>query len=384
VGGGTTTARDCRYAGMHDALCIEYDMREYIVKELLKVVVNTYSHRYTLRPVSFVQRSEWDAFVSEHAQGHLLQSWGWGELKASSGWYPIRLALWDGSCMVAGAQVLRKTAPHVPLRLGHLAYIPKGPVLDWEQGELCEAFFTQLNAYLHAQGALALHVEPAQELETPLGELVLKRLAPVDVHAVPAIQPLRTIMLDMAADEATLLAQMKEKWRYNIRLGARKGVTVRVASSLEDVRAWYALLETTGERDQFGIHTLDYYQRVWQIFAPDDCVRLFLAEYEGQLLAGIFVGLFARQGLYLYGASSNERRQLMPNYVLQWEAIRWAKQRGALLYDFWGIPETDEEDEAMAGVYRFKRGWGGRVVQFPGCYEHAYHPFVMRTARKFL
>ncbi|MBA2677787.1 MAG: peptidoglycan bridge formation glycyltransferase FemA/FemB family protein [Ktedonobacteraceae bacterium] len=348
------------------------------------MVANFYSRQYSLRPVSFVQRSDWDAFVSKHSQGHLLQSWGWGELKASSGWHPLRLALWDGSRIVAGAQVLRKTAPHVPLRLGHLAYIPKGPVLDWGQAELCKAFFMQLNAYLRAQGALALHIEPAQELESPPGELVLKRLAPVDVHSVPAIQPLRTIVLDLAADEAVLLAQMKEKWRYNIRLGARKGVKVRVASSLQDVRAWYALLQTTGERDQFGVHTLDYYLRAWQIFAPDDCVRLFLAEYEGQLLAGIFVGLFARQGLYLYGASSNEQRQLMPNYVLQWEAIRWAKRQGARLYDFWGIPETDEENEAMAGVYRFKRGWGGRVVRFSGCLEHAYHPLAMQIARKFL
>ena len=347
-------------------------------------MANSYSHQYALRPVSFVQRGEWDAFVSQHAQGHLLQSWGWGELKASSGWHPVRLALWDESRMVAVAQVLRKTAPHVPLRLGHLAYIPKGPVIDWAQAELCEVFFTQLNAYLLAQGTLAVHFEPSPELESQWGELALKRLAPIGVHSAPAVQPLRTIVLDLAADEATLLAQMKEKWRYNIRLGTRKGVTVRVASSLEDVHAWYALLQTTGERDQFGIHTLDYYQRVWQIFAPYDCIRLFLAEYEGQLLAGIFVGLFAGQGLYLYGASSNEQRQLMPNYVLQWEAIRWSKQQGALLYDFWGIPETDEENEAMAGVYRFKRGWGGRVVQFPGCYEHIYHPLLMQVARKFL
>ncbi|GAC1357157.1 MAG: peptidoglycan bridge formation glycyltransferase FemA/FemB family protein [Ktedonobacteraceae bacterium] len=305
-------------------------------------------------------------------------------MKASSGWDPLRLALWDGSRMVAVAQVLRKTAPRVPLRLGHLAYIPKGPVVDWSQIELCEAFLTQLNAYLHAQGALAVRIEPPQELESEEGVLALKRLAAPGMHAVPAIQPLRTIVLDLAPDEATLLAQMKEKWRYNVRLGARKGVAVRVATSAEDVHAWYHLLQTTGERDQFGIHTLDYYLRVWQIFAPTDLVRLFLAEHEGQLLAGIFVGLFGRQALYLYGASSNEQRQLMPNYVLQWEAIRWAKQRGALLYDFWGIPETEEENEAMAGVYRFKRGWGGRVTQFVGCYEYVYRPLLMKAARRFL
>ena len=103
-----------------------------------------------------------------------------------------------------------------------------------------------------------------------------------------------------------------------------------------------------------------------------------------RLLAGIFLGIFARQALYLYGASSNEQRQLMPNYLLQWEAIRRAKQQGALLYDFWGIPDTDAEEEAMAGVYRFKRGWGGRVVQFLGCYEYTYRPLAMKLARRFV
>ncbi len=350
------------------------------------MVANSYpdSRSYSLRPVSFVQRSEWDAFVAHHASGHLLQSWGWGELKASSGWHPLRLALWDGSRIIAAAQILQKTVPGMPLRLGHLAYIPKGPVIDWSQADLCALFLTQLNSYLRMQGALALRIEPPQELVSPEGELAMKRMLSFGFHTVRTIQPLRTIVLDLVPDEATLLAQMKEKWRYNVRLGARKGVTVRVASSVEDVRAWYALLLATGERDQFGVHMLDYYQRVWQIFAPYDLVRLFLAEYDGQLLAGIFVGLFSHQALYLYGASSNELRQLMPNYVLQWEAIRWAKQQGAHIYDFWGIPETDEEAESMAGVYRFKRGWGGRVVQFPGCYEYTYHPLLMKFVHKFL
>jgi len=350
-----------------------------MMKALLKMAVNSYA----LRAVSFVERAEWDEFVAQH-NGHLLQSWGWGELKASAGWHPLRLALWDGSHMMAAAQVLLKGAPGVPLQLGHLAYIPKGPVIDWSQADLCTVFLAQLNAYLRMQGALALRIEPPQELTSPEAGQAKECLLSFDFHSVAAIQPLRTIVLDLAPDEATLLAQMKEKWRYNVRLGTRKGVTVRVASSLEDVDAWYTLLLATGERDQFGVHSRDYYRRAWQIFAPYGLVRLFLAEYDAQLLAGIFVGLFSQQGLYLYGASSNELRQFMPNYVLQWEAIRWAKQQGASLYDFWGIPETDEEAESMAGVYRFKRGWGGRVVQFPGCYEYVYHPLLMKIAHRFL
>lgn len=339
---------------------------------------------YVLRLVPVELREQWDSFIAEHPCGHLLQSWAWGDLKAQSGWHPLRLALWnkEKQQIMAAAQVLQRTVTAVPLWAGHLAYIPKGPIIDWSQASLREMFFSQLDRYLRKQGALALQMELGQDVSAANSELILKCLAELPAYPTRAIQPLRTIVLDLTPDEDTLLAQMKEKCRYNVRLAGRKGVTIRVADSREDVQAWYKLLQTTGERDRFGIHAFDYYLRVWELFGSLHQVQLWLAEHNGQLLAGIFVGLFARQAMYLYGASSNEQRQLMPNYLLQWEAIRWAKQQGATLYDFWGIPETDVENEAMAGVYRFKRSWGGQVVQFLGCYERVYHPLRMKIAKR--
>ncbi len=346
---------------------------------------NAMESHLNLRLVPSSYQKQWDQFVNDHPAGHLLQSWGWGELKASVGWHPLRFALWDEQKhIVAVAQVLCRTVPHVPLRVGYLAYIPKGPVLDWSRPELCATFFRQLNRALQRSGALALRMEPLQALAVATNDRLMEGLAATLFVPTTPVQPLRTIVLDLTADEAKLLAQMKEKWRYNLRLAERKGVSVRIAESAEDVKAWYVLMQSTGVRDEFGIHTLQYYLQAWYIFSARHQARLFLADYNGQLLAGIFVGLFARQGIYLYGASSNEQRNLMPNYLLQWEAIRWAKQEGASSYDFWGIPATEHEDEAMAGVYRFKRGWGGDIVRFVGCYEHVYHPIAMRLASKYL
>lgn len=346
---------------------------------------------FFLRPLLVSQREEWDAFVRGHCQGHLLQSWGWGELKAGATWRPLRLALYSGDAgrIVAAAQVLRRTAPHVPARLGHLAYVPKGPVLDWQataaNGEsLARLFLRKLHAFLRAQGAFALQIEPHLEVGTPAAHAAQACLRELDFHETLPVQPVRTIALDLRSDEETLLARMKEKWRYNVRLAARKGVEVSVAGTLEELRAWYALLQTTGERDNFGIHTFDYYRKAWQILTPRRQARLFLARTEGELLAGIFVGLLGREAVYLYGASGNARRNLMPNYLLQWEAIRWSRGAGATSYDFWGIPATDQSDEAMAGVYRFKSGWGGRVVSFIGNYEYAYHPLLLRGVRTLL
>lgn len=353
---------------------------------------------YRLRPVAADQQPRWDRFVNDHPHGHFLQSWGWGELKASAGWHPLRLALWDEprGQMIAAAQVLCRGANqpgrpqgfaptlHVPLWLGNLAYIPKGPVIDWSQPEICGAFFTQLNTFLRGRGTVALHMEPPLEAAVAVDDHLQECMVALPCYPVAAVQPRRTITLDLAPGPETLLARMKEKWRYNVRLAARKGVTIRAAQNIDDVRAWYELLRTTGQRDGFGIHTLDYYLRCWQIFAPCQQLSLFLAEHEGQLLGGIFVALFARQAIYLYGASSSEQRQLMPNYLLQWCAICWAREQGAASYDFWGIPATDDENEPMAGVYRFKSGWGGRVTRFAGNYEHVYHPLAMRFARRYL
>jgi len=342
--------------------------------------------RYILRLVAVQQREQWDDFVSHHPYGHLLQSWGWGELKATVGWHPLRFALWDSEReqILAAAQVLRRAFPHLPLWTGHFAYIPKGPVMDWSQPLLSEALFSQLHMQLRRWGALTLCVELPQSDGTAAGETVKEQLVSLGFHPARAIQPLRTILLDLVPGEEILLARMKEKWRYNVRLASRKGVIVRTAQSPQDVQAWYRLLQTTSTRDKFGIHSLDYYLQAWHILALRNQARLLLAEHDGHLLAGIFIGLLAKQAIYLYGASSNEQRHLMPNYLLQWEAIRWARQQGAALYDFWGIPATDDQDEAMAGVYRFKRGWGGEVVHFIGSYERDYRPLAMRLARSFL
>lgn len=346
---------------------------------------------YVLRALPSSCQAEWDAFVVGHAQGHFLQSWGWGALKAGAHWQPLRLALCQQpeGTIVAAAQILRRTAFHLPPRLGHLAYLPKGPVVDWtattsDGTSLARLFLLKLRSYLHAQGALAFQLEPHLTCDAPAAQTALTILQELDFRPVQAVQPLRTIALDIQPNEETLLAQMKEKWRYNVRLATRKGVQVRAASTLEELDAWYALLQTTGTRDGFGIHTLAYYRKAWEIFVPRAQARLFLAYADKELLAGIFVTCVAQEAIYLYGASSNLQRNLMPNYLLQWEAMRWARQAGARTYDFWGIPATDNPAEAMVGVYRFKSGWGGQPTSFIGNYQHSYHPQLLHLAQRLV
>lgn len=348
----------------------------------------------------------WDAFVAGSSSGHLLQCWAWGELKRPGGWQPLRIALWDADAcrLVAGAQVLLQP---IPLTGYLFAYLPKGPVLDWSDTACCELFFAGLHAYLRTRRVALLRVEPdlaktvgesdepvpassAHAADDPLarfggvysaaqGQAVARQLGNLGFrHTGNHIQQLRTIAVDLTADEPTIAARQKPKWRYNTNLAARKGVTIRLAESLEDLRRWYALMEITRQRDGFASRTLAYYQRAWESLGAANKARLFLAEHEGRLLAGIFVTRVGSQGIYLYGASSDENRQVMPNHLLQWEAMRWAKAQGATLYDMWGIAETDDPGDPLAGVTQFKRGWGGKMIEYLGAFDYVYAPLAYR------
>ena len=181
---------------------------------------------------------------------------------------------------------------------------------------------------------------------------------------------------------------MKQKTRYNIRLAERKEIEVR-RGTLEDIPVFNGLMQITGDRNEFGVHEPAYYRTAFQIFAPQHAA-LLLAEYKGRPLAGIMVFATGEKAAYLYGASSNEERQRMPTYLLQWEAMRWAKGQGCTEYDLWGVPDYPEEtleaefterNEDLWGVYRFKRGFGGRLRRTVGPADRVYNRLLYRFYR---
>ncbi|HEX7593122.1 MAG TPA: peptidoglycan bridge formation glycyltransferase FemA/FemB family protein, partial [Anaerolineae bacterium] len=286
-----------------------------------------------LRMVDNPDASTWDEFVRTRG-GHVLQSSAWTELKTRFGWSAQRVALARGDALIAGAQILYRTLP-VGVRF---AYIPRGPVADPQDRATFDALLHALHAAARARGAFVLKVELNTQTPSPVGDLSDGGGLGVGVPSAP-IQPRTTIHVDLTRDLDTILAQMKPKWRYNIRLAERKGVTVR-AGSADDIATFYRLLQVTGERDAFAIHSLDYYRAAFDAFTARDTARLFVAEYAGEPLAAIFVTAFGAEAIYLYGASGNAHRERMPNHALHWRAIQWAKSRGCARYDLWGIADT--------------------------------------------
>ncbi len=321
----------------------------------------------------------WNAFVAASPVGHLLQSWQWGQLKAAFGWQAVRVSLEDEGRLVAGAQVLFRSSPFFP---GFsIAYIPKGPVLDFEHREMAETLLSAIHHLARRKRAILLKIEPA----LPDSPAVARQLQTWGFRPGRTVQPRSTIHIDLRANLDDILARMKPKTRYNVRLAARKGVLVREGTA-EDLPLFYHLMKVTGRRDGFAIHSRDYYETAYRLFAPAGLARLFLATYQDEVIAGLMVFAFGRRAWYLYGASADKERHRMPNHLLQWEAIRWAKEQGCLIYDLWGIPDAvgaepekykgtvPEHQGGLWGVYRFKQGFGGQIVRSIGAYDYVYRP----------
>ncbi len=324
--------------------------------------------------MSQLSLSDWNAFVASRADAHILQSGEWGELKSAFGWDPVRIVT-DGT----GAQILFRRLP-LGLTFG---YIPKGPLCDNGQGLGSASFWKEVDALCRARKAIFLKVEPDRWVSPADPEPAAP--PPGFVFSPQHVQPRSTLVIDLNGSEEEVFERMKPKTRYNIRLAGRKEITVRAA---EDLRDFYALMEITGRRENFHVHSLEYYRRAYELFHPLGRCELFVAEYQGRTLAAVMAFAGRKSGYYFYGASANEERNRKPTYPLQWEAIRWARRLGCIEYDMWGIPDeaaeiTDEEqiearEDGLWGVYRFKRGFGGVLRQAARALDRVYNPLLYK------
>jgi len=257
-----------------------------------------------------------------------------------------------------------------------VAYIPKGPDIDWQDAIAVNQTLTALKLFAKQRGTIFLKIEA----DADDSDSLKRRFQQAESVPCKTIQPKATIVIDTSPPEEDILAAMKPKTRYNIRLAARKGVTVK-QGTFEDLAIFDRLNQLTAQRDGFAVHPLAYYQAAFERFPPENRI-LLLAEFEGTPLAGLIAFVWRKQAYYLYGASSNEHRNKMPAYLLQWEAIKWAKAQGCVAYDLWGIPdapvekleaEFNQRRDGLWGVYRFKRGFGGQVVYSLGAYDYVYN-----------
>ncbi len=319
--------------------------------------------------------ARWNEELSRLQFRHVLQTAQWGDVKAFTGWQAERWAFRDGGRTAAAALVLTRRSVG-----GFLAvqYVPKGPALDYSNPALLDRVLAHLEQDARQHGALFVKIDPDVVVDSSLGMRVTAHLQTRGwLPSREQIQFPNTMVLDLAPDEEALLAAMKQKTRYNIRLAMRRGVVVR-SGGHADLPTFYSLYSATAERDGFIIRPFSYYRRVWETFLDADLGHLLLAEVKGEPVAGVFLFRFADRAWYFYGASASRYRKLMPNYLLQWEAIRWAKVQGCSIYDLWGAPTELSESDPMWGVYRFKLGFGARLERHIGAWDYPVKPVMYR------
>lgn len=313
-----------------------------------------------------------------------LQSGFWGSFKARFGWNARSFLVdWGEGGTLPLLVIRRRLTPGFSF-----AYVPLGPELpskfpnsDTERHRALYELAKALKNELPHDTAFIRFDPPwftiGEGTEPP-------RLYEPFKRAGADVQPPDTVFVDISQDEENILAAMKPKWRYNIRLAEKKGVTL----SRQDeagLEIFYELYKITARRDKIAIHGLEYYRTLFRHSREyrdgNQDIRLYVAEHEGDALAAIIVLFRGEEASYLYGASSDKKRNLMAPYALQWKAMQDARAKGCLRYDLFGIPPTENPLHPMGGLYRFKTGFGGMIVHRAGSWDFAYKPLVTQAFR---
>jgi lipid II:glycine glycyltransferase (peptidoglycan interpeptide bridge formation enzyme) len=324
-----------------------------------------------------------DISICDEARS-FLQSGFWGSFKASFGWEALafRVAWKTGAggpeedCVCEKPLLLlrRNLAPGFSL-----AYVPWGPELP--------ACYTNMEKALRELAASLKKVLPKDtafirfDPPWPLDKTFAMQTP--FIRSAVDIQAPDTVILDLSGSMESLLEQMKPKWRYNIRLAQKKGINI-ISCGREKTDIFYNLLKETALRDNISIHSINYYEALFECsryggINPD--IRLYLAEHENDIIAGIITLFRGREAVYLYGASSNNKRNLMAPYALQFKAMEDARACGCLEYDLFGIPPNTDPSHPMAGLRLFKTGFGGKIIHRPGSWDYPCRFIVYRFFR---
>ncbi len=330
----------------------------------------------------------WDKLVGTLPGGSLLQSWDWGEFKGRFGWRPLRLALSSGDATATAQLLIRPTYGLAA------AYVPRGPLLAADD-EVNRALLRSLRSVARRRRAAFLRLEPNIVEGTSEANALHSLLQVEGFEPAEPLQPRSSIRLDLRSTPAELLAGASKGHRADVRRAERNGVQVRIGQTDSDLDAFYAIMLATAERQQFAIHDREYYMLAWRMFG--DAARLLLADLAGETVAAFLVFGWGREAQYMYSGSNELGLKAGANHLLQWHAIVWANERGCEVYDMWGVPdafgrmagaelsaspkveghelallEAEAKANPMYGVYRFKKGWGGRVVRYLPAYDQVY------------
>lgn len=313
---------------------------------------------------------EYEQFVQSHTKGHFAQSLLWAKLKDN--WkHEVLLAENEDGSIRASMLVLIRKMPGISKTM---MYSPRGPVCDIHDKAAMAELLAGARELAKLHHSYVLKVDPDIKASDQEFRTIAKELGFCERQKTKnfeEIQPRYVFRLDVAGKtEDEIFAAFHNKTRYNVRLSTRKGVTSEIGTR-EDLPRFYEIMLETGVRDGFVIRSLEYFQKMYD--ALGDHVRLYVAKYEGKIISATLAILYGNKVWYLYGASSNEYRNVMPNYLLQWEMIKWSIEEKCDIYDFRGVSGDIDESNPLYGLYRFKKGFSGEFTEFIGELDYIFN-----------
>jgi len=310
------------------------------------------------------EKEVWDEFVSSFEMAQFLNSWSWGEFQENLGKKIWRFGVYRNEKLISALMLIKN---NLPFKKNYL-YSPRFPILT--EAVPAEIFINKIKEIAKKENSIFWRVDL-------FNTQIFKD---VPFKKIPDLQPSKTILLDLTKSEDEILEAMHPKTRYNIRLAEKGGVRVKIGQSNQEIEIFLKLLLQTAQRDKFKIYPLNYYRKLLQL--NKNFVKLFLAEYQGKIMAGNLMIFFAETATYLHGASADEFKNVMAPFLLHWIVIKEAKRLCLKYYDFWGIDE-----KKWPGVTRFKKGFGGKIVEYPGTFDLILDKFwyqLYSLAKKFL
>ncbi len=315
----------------------------------------------------------YEAFVQSHPKGHFCQSVLWAKQKPMWKWEAVVSTDTEGNIKGSLAMLIRKV-PGTPYTL---MYICRGPVCDLDDQETLTDLVNGAKEMAKRYKSYEIKIDP----DVPSSNTEFTKMM-TDLGFVitgggknfEAIQPKYVFRLNIEGKtEEEIMAAFHQKTRYNLRLAVKKGVEVRLCGK-EAVEDFTRIMEVTGARDGFVTRQASYFANMLDNLG-EHC-RLYMAYHEGRPIAGTLAIWYGDKVWYLYGASSNEDRNLMPNYLLQWNMIQWAVEKGCRIYDFRGVSGDLTPENPLYGLYKFKKGFGGEFTEFVGEMDMILKPGV--------
>ncbi|MGI6096739.1 MAG: lipid II:glycine glycyltransferase FemX [Dethiobacteria bacterium] len=309
-----------------------------------------------------------DSFLAQTSNGHFMQSSFWGNVKSPT-WTPLRVVVQDKEKIIAAAQILKRTLPFIPLSI---FYLPRGPVLnDYTDLHLFSFLLTQLIKLARSHRAIFIKIDPciAADRHEIKRFLVKNGFRPTEEeHSFGGLQPKYTFRLKIDAAEEDIFNAFPKKIRYKIRYGPRKGVEFRRRGA-EGLDGFFSVMQKTADRSGFVEREAEYYAKVFRILHSADMAALITGHYEGKVICASMTFAFGNKAWAAYGAQGDEYRNLYAYHAMIWERIKWAKEKGAQIFDFFGVPGEVDKEHPLYGIYHFKKSFGGDFQEFIGEYD---------------